>query len=105
MRTRVKIDRNHGENFSPSVRELRDGVWEAYERLPVVGDVSVTGRTWQEAKMALWLISEAVAIFAEKQCKPCSEWSEEEWRRTLGKMREIYEQSPTTTGPTTKPLG
>lgn len=79
------------ESFNPSIRQLTGG-WEAKACLPVVGWVAVNARSWQEARMSLWIIQEAVAALrlAAKQSKPPKEWSEEEWRQTLGKMREIW---------------
>lgn len=75
--------------FAPSLREIRDGVWVASIRLPVVGEVSVEANSWPEAKLSLWLTAQALEAFSRKQCKPPSEWTEDEWSRVLGTMRDV----------------
>lgn len=75
--------------FNPSLREIRAGIWQASTSLPVVGEVSVTARSWEEARLSLWLIYKAVEMLARKQCKPPSEWTEDEWKRTLGTMFDV----------------
>jgi hypothetical protein len=75
-------------NFKPSLRNVSGNTWEASIRLPVVGDVTTTGTGWEEAKLRLWLISEAVNLLA-KDVKDPKDWTESEWRETLKTMRDV----------------
>lgn len=77
------------QRFAPSLREIREGIWQASIWLPVVGDVSVTANSWEEAKLSLWLISEAVKAFSKNSASPLSEWTDDEWKRTLGTMADV----------------
>ena len=81
-------------DFKPSFCNTSGNIWEATIRLPVVGDVTTTGRGWEEAKLRLWFISEAVKLLAAKQCKDPKDWTESEWRATLKTMCDVM--SPNT---------
>ena len=75
--------------FAPSLRNTSGNMWEARISLPVVGYVTTEGVGWEEAKLRLWLVSEAVNILSAKQVKAPGDWSDAEWRSTLKIMREL----------------
>ena len=81
---RVRSDR-----FAPSLCNTSGNMWEARISLPVVGYVTTEGVGWEEAKLRLWLVSEAVNILSAKQVKAPGDWSDAEWRSTLKIMREL----------------
>lgn len=83
------------ESFSPSLSQNSTGSWTASIRLPVIGECAVTGSTWGEAKMKLWLVSEAVEMLSrqsDQATKPPSKWNEAEWRQTLETMKKIMQK-------------
>ncbi len=73
-------------DFNPSLRNTSGNTWEASIRLPVVGDVTTSGNGWEEAKMRLWLVAEAVKMLSTKQCADPKDWTEDQWRSTLKTM-------------------
>jgi hypothetical protein len=79
------------EDFQPSLRNIAGNHWEAYIRLPVVGDVTVTGDGWPDAKFKLWLVAVVVErlSLASKECGEPAEWTEEEWRSVMKSMAKL----------------
>ena len=92
------------DNFKPVLRCLTGNTYEASIRLPVVGDVTTNGNGWEEAKMRLWLVSEAVKMLASKQCKDPKDWTEDEWRRTLQTMKNVWSSNDKLTDGSAKNL-
>lgn len=77
-------------DFQPSIHCNSPGSWEAATRLPVVGNVAITARSWQEARLKLWLVACAVELLSKQSAedKAPSEWTDGEWRTVLKTMRE-----------------
>ncbi len=81
----VKYDANGKEfgDFNPSLRNTWGTIWEASVELPGVGKVTTEGHGWEEAKLRLWIVSEAVKLLASKQCGDPKDWTEAQiFRRT-----------------------
>ena len=76
-------------DFQPSLRNTHGNTWEATISLPVVGIVTTSGNGWEEAKMRLWLVAEAVKMLADKPCADPKDWTEDQWRRTLQTMGDV----------------
>jgi len=49
-------------DFRPLLRNTTGNTYEAYMRLPGVGDVTTSGNGWQEAKIRLWIIKEKLNL-------------------------------------------
>lgn len=75
--------------FEPYLTENNSGSWTASIRIPVIGDVAVTAYSHEEARMGLWLVSEAVARLARAPSKHPRDWTSEEWKSALTKMRAV----------------
>ena len=81
--------------FECGLKMLSPGGWEAQAYLPVVGSVSVTGLSWEDAKMKLWLVSEAVKAMERQAPKaPLCDWSEAELRSAFRAMRDVLSTGP-----------
>jgi len=89
--------------FNPSLRNIGGNTWEASIQMPVVGTVTVKGCGWEQAKVRLWLIQEAMSKTYEKPCKPIENWTAYEWVSTLQKMSELTTPTPPSTSPASKP--
>ena len=76
-------------DFNPSLRNTFGNIWEASIRLPVVGYVTTSGNGWEEAKMRLWIVFEAVKLLASKRCADPKDWTDDQWRSTLKIMRDV----------------
>lgn len=76
-------------DFNPSLRNTQGSTWEATMEIPIIGKVTTRGCGWEEAKMRLWLVKEAVRMLAEKSQKEPKDFTEAEWRLTLKTMRDV----------------
>jgi len=76
-------------DFQPSIHCNSPGSWEAATRIPVIGNVAVTSRSWQEARLKLWLVVRAVELFSNQsdELDQPADWTDEEWRIALSTMR------------------
>lgn len=70
---------------------VRDGVWEASIKMPVVGHVAVTDTSWEKARLSLWLIASAVELLQKQsqQGPQPADWTEAEWRSVLSTMNKV----------------
>ncbi len=65
-------------DFKPSLRNTWGTIWEASIELPGVGKVTTEGHGWEEAKLRLWIVSEAVSC-APAPCSALLAWAVERW--------------------------
>ena len=77
------------KDFKPRIVMKNEGTWTATLELPVVGKVTTYASHWQEAKLRLWLLSEAVKIMEKQPKNDPKDWTDEEWKTTLKLMREV----------------
>ena len=80
------------KDFKPNIRHVASATWEASIRLPVVGDVAVTANNWQEAKLKLWLVAQAVEHYRAQPTKDPKDWTPDEWRRALQTMATVTQK-------------
>ena len=77
--------------FRPVLRNVSGNIWTASLTMPVVGRVTCEGDGWSQAKLRLWMVVEAVKHAAAQTCKDPREWSDAEWRATLGTMMGVMQ--------------
>ena len=76
-------------DFNPQLRNISGNMWEASARLQVVGDVSVVGNGWPDAKIKLWLIAVALEMLEAKSTKPPSDFTNEEWKVVMKTLEKL----------------
>ena len=83
------------DGFECGLKMQNPGGWEAQAYLPLVGSVTVTALSWEDAKLKLWLISEALNDMERQAPKtPIGEWSEAELRSAFRAMRDVLSTGP-----------